>query len=122
MGFAVAHTVTLEGASGHLVDVEVDVSYGQVATTMVGRPDASITEARDRCRSALLNCGHDWPNTKRVTVSLTPADVVKRGSHFDLAIALGVLAATDVLDRSALRHVLLIGELTLDGRLRANGL
>ena len=82
-----SHTVVLQGALGHVVDVQVDVSPGQVGTTLVGRPDASISESRDRCRTAVSNSGFHWPVTKRVTVLLSPADLPKRGSHFDLAIA-----------------------------------
>ena len=67
--------------------------HGLVGTALVGRPDASITEARDRCRAAVMNSGFDWPTTRRVTILLSPADLPKRGPHFDLAIAVAVLAA-----------------------------
>jgi magnesium chelatase family protein len=117
--WATARTVTLLGAVGHVIDVQVDVSQGVVATALVGRPDVAITEARDRCRAAMTNSGHDWPTTRRVTILLSPADLPKRGPHFDLAIALGVLAAHDPrFPRAALDDAVLIGELTLDGRLR----
>jgi magnesium chelatase family protein len=119
MGFATARTVSLAGASGHLVDVQVDLAHGVVATALVGRPDASINEARDRCRAAVANSGFEWPSTRRVTILLSPADLPKRGSHFDLAIAVGVLAAAGKIPRRALDGVVFIGELTLDGRLRA---
>ncbi len=119
MPWATAHTVSLEGATGHVIDVQVDVSHGLVATALVGRPDISISEARDRCRAAVQNCQLDWPVTKRVTILLSPADLPKRGPHFDLAMALGVLSATGVVPKDALDGVVLIGELTLDGRIRA---
>jgi magnesium chelatase family protein len=119
MGVATARTITLAGADGHLVDVEVDLAHGVVATAMVGRPDASINEARDRCRAALTNCGFTWPATRRVTILLSPADLPKRGPHFDLAIAVAVLGAERKVPRSALDKVVFIGELTLEGRLRA---
>jgi magnesium chelatase family protein len=119
MGFATAHTVTLAGASGHLIDVQVDLAQGVVATSLVGRPDASINEARDRCRAAMTNSSFDWPATRRVTILLSPADLPKRGSHFDLAIAVGILAADAKVPRAALLKVVFIGELTLDGRLRS---
>ena len=119
MGFATARTVSLAGASGHLVDVQVDLAHGVVATALVGRPDASINEARDRCRAAVANSGFEWPSTRRVTILLSPADLPKRGSHFDLAIAVGVLAAAGKIPRRALDGVVFVGELTLDGRLRA---
>ena len=93
MPFATAHTVSLHGALGHLIDVQTDVSPGQVGTTLVGRPDASLNEARDRCRMAIINSGLDWPATRRITILLSPADLLKRGTHFDLAIAVSVLAA-----------------------------
>ncbi len=119
MPYATARTVSLTGATGHVVDVQADVAPGLVATAMVGRPDASITEGRDRCRSAVVNSGFAWPTTRRVTILLSPADLPKRGPHFDLAIAVAVLAADDVVPPSRLDGLAFIGELTLDGRLRA---
>ncbi len=89
MGFATARTVSLEGATGHVIDVQVDVSPGLVGTSMVGRPDTSISESRDRCRAAVQNCHLEWPVTKRVTILLSPADLPKHGPHFDLAVAVG---------------------------------
>lgn len=124
MSVATTHTVALQGAVGHVVDVQVDLSYGTIGTALVGRPDISISEARDRCKAAVGNTRFEsdkrhWPNTKRVTVSLSPADLPKRGSHFDLAIALAVLAAADdSIPAASLRDVAMLGELTLDGRLR----
>ena len=118
MPFATAHTVSLHGALGHLIDVQADVSPGQVGTTLVGRPDLSLSEARDRCRMAIINSELGWPATKRITILLSPADLLKRGSHFDLAIAAAVLAADGRLAASMLRDTALIGELTLDGGLR----
>ncbi len=119
MGFATTRTITLSGADGHLVDIQVDLAHGVVATALVGRPDASINEARDRCRAAVTNSGFEWPSTRRVTILLSPADLPKRGSHFDLGIAIGVLAAAGKLPRQSLDGLVLVGELTLDGRLRA---
>jgi magnesium chelatase family protein len=118
MPFATAHTISLQGAVGHLIDVQVDVSQGIVTTSLVGRADASINEARDRCRTAVGNCHLTWPNTRRVTILLSPTDLPKRGPHFDLAIACGVLAASDQVPREELGDTVLIGELTLDGRVR----
>ena len=117
--WASTRTVTLIGAVGHLIDVQVDVSQGVVATSLIGRPDVAINEARDRCRTAVLNSGFDWPSSRRITISLSPADIPKRGSHFDLAIAAGVLAATDDdFPPRVFDGTVLIGELSLDGRLR----
>ena len=79
MAVATARTIALQGATGHLIDVQVDVSQGVVKTAMVGRADASISEARDRCRTAVNNSGFDWPATRRVTILLSPADLPKRG-------------------------------------------
>jgi magnesium chelatase family protein len=119
MGVATARTITLQGASGHVIDVQVDVSQGVVKTAMVGRPDASISEARDRCRAAVTNSGFEWPATRRVTILLSPADLPKRGPHFDLAIAVSTLAAAGKVPVPSLDGVVFVGELTLDGRLRA---
>lgn len=116
---ATTHTVSLQGAIGHVVDVQVDLSDGLVGTSLVGRPDTSITEARDRCRSAVNNSRFTWPNTRRTTILLSPADLPKRGPHFDLAIAVAVLAAADSkFPRRSLEGAAMIGELTLDGRIR----
>jgi magnesium chelatase family protein len=119
MPFATTHTVALSGAVGHLVEVQADVSSGQVATVLVGRPDSALNEARDRCRMAILNSQHDWPATRRTTILLSPADLPKRGTHYDLAIAVAVLGATGVVPSGSLQGVLFIGELTLAGGLRS---
>lgn len=119
MGFATARTISLFGATGHLIDVQVDLAHGVVATALVGRPDASINEARDRCRAAVTNSEFDWPATRRVTILLSPADLPKSGPHFDLSIAVAVLAAAGKVPLPALEKVVFVGELTLDGRLRA---
>ena len=116
---ATTHTVSLQGAVGHVVDVQVDLSDGLIGTALVGRPDTSITEARDRCRAAVRNSRFTWPNTRRTTILLSPADLPKRGPHFDLAIAVAVLAAADQnFPRRSLERTAMIGELTLDGRIR----
>ena len=121
---ATTHTVSLQGTVGHVVDVQVDLAAGVVGTALVGRPDTSINEARDRCKAAVGNTVFDsdkrrWPNTRRVTILLSPTDLPKRGPHFDLAIAVAVLAAADpTIPAAALRGTALVGELTLDGRVR----
>lgn len=119
MPYATTRTVSLDGVVGHVVDVQADITQGLVSTTLVGRPDASVTEARDRCRAALANSGYGWPNTRRVTILLSPAELPKRGPHFDLAIAVAVLSADGKIDPGRLEDVVVVGELTLDGRLRA---
>jgi magnesium chelatase family protein len=117
--WASTRTVSLIGAVGHLIDVQVDIGQGVVATSLIGRPDVAINEARDRCRTAVVNSGFDWPSSRRITISLSPADIPKRGSHFDLAIAAGVVAAGDAkFPKQVLSGAVLIGELSLDGRLR----
>ncbi|GAB3266705.1 YifB family Mg chelatase-like AAA ATPase [Nocardioides dilutus] len=119
MPFATTHCVSLDGATGHLIDVQADVSAGQVATVLVGRPDAALNESRDRCRMAIINSGYDWPNTRRTTILLSPADLPKRGTHFDLAIAVAVLGALDVVPHESLEDTAFVGELTLAGGLRS---
>jgi magnesium chelatase family protein len=118
MPFATTSTVSLNGALGHLIEVQGDVSPGQVGITLVGRPDASLNEAKDRCRMAIINSGLHWPATKRITILLSPADLLKRGTHFDLAITLAVLAADGQVPRESLPGTAFIGELTLAGGLR----
>ena len=86
MAFATAHTVSLHGALGHLIDVQADVSPGVPGTSLVGRPDPALQESRDRVRMAISNSGCAWPATKRVTILLSPADLRKRGTHFDLSM------------------------------------
>jgi magnesium chelatase family protein len=119
MPVATAHAVSLQGALGHLIEVQADVSSGIVGTVVVGRPDPSLHEARDRCRMAVTNSGLTWPATRRVTVLLAPADLPKRGTHFDLAFAVAVLAAADQVPLASLADTVFIGELTLSGGLRA---
>lgn len=119
MGFARAHAVALQGAVGHLVDVQADVSPGQVGTTLVGRADATLNEGRDRVRMAIVNSGLEWPSTRRITVLLSPADLPKTGTHYDLAIAVAVLAAADAVPHGSLDGTVFIGELSLDGGLRS---
>ncbi|MBP1633533.1 MAG: magnesium chelatase, partial [Acidobacteria bacterium] len=100
------------------VHVEVDISFGLPSFTMVGLPDPSVRESRDRVRSAIRNSGFDFPPV-RITVNLAPADVRKAGASFDLPIALGVLAATGVVARREVHDVVLVGELSLDGGIQA---
>ncbi|PVG82662.1 magnesium chelatase [Nocardioides gansuensis] len=120
MAFATAHSIALRGAQGHLIDVQVDLSSGMVGTSVVGRPDATLNEARDRVKMAINNTEpHSWPSTKRVTILLAPADLPKSGTHFDLAMAVAVKAADRKVPVGALEDTVFIGELTLSGQLRA---
>ncbi|ADV66958.1 YifB family Mg chelatase-like AAA ATPase [Deinococcus maricopensis] len=110
-------SVALIGVNAVPVTVEVDVSPGLPAFAIVGLPDQALSEARERVRAAVRNSGLPFP-TARITVNLAPADLRKEGPLFDLPIALGVLAAQDLLPTSALGGVLIAGELALDGSLR----
>jgi magnesium chelatase family protein len=102
------------GVDAYPVHVEVDVGLGLPVFRMVGLPDASVRESRDRVRAAIRNSGFDFP-PHRVTINLAPADVRKAGSAFDLPIALGILAAEGIVRSAELARVVLVGELSLDG-------
>jgi magnesium chelatase family protein len=115
---ACVRTAAVDGIEACPVQVEVDVSFGLPAFTMVGLPDVSVRESRDRVRSAIRNSGFEFP-PHHVTVNLAPADLRKAGSSFDLPIALGVLAATGCVTRRDVDDVLLLGELSLDGGINA---
>ena len=106
------------GVEASPVHVEVDVSYGLPVFAMVGLPDASVRESRDRVRSAIRNSGYEFP-PHRITVNLAPADVRKAGASYDLPIALGILAASGVIERRQVPDVVLLGELSLDGSIQA---
>lgn len=110
-------SAAIVGVAAVPVAVEVDVSDGLPGATIVGLPDATVRESKDRIRSAIRNTQFTWPLT-RVTVNLAPADVRKEGAAFDLPIALGLLAASDQLDPERLDNAIFMGELALDGRLR----
>lgn len=105
------------GIDAYLVEIEVDISAGQPYFTTVGLPDAAVRESRERIKSAIKNCGLEFP-FQNVTVNLAPADVKKEGSGFDLAIALGILGTTGVLLKTNLKDCIFLGELSLDGGLR----
>ncbi|MFT4187604.1 MAG: YifB family Mg chelatase-like AAA ATPase [Aeromicrobium sp.] len=113
-----ALSVTLDGLTGRVIEVEADMVGGIPTTVIVGLPDASVSEARDRCRSAVVNSGAPWPD-QRVTVNLAPSTLPKSGSHYDLAIAMAVLAAQKAVAPETLSGTAFVGELALDGRLRA---
>jgi magnesium chelatase family protein len=110
--------VALVGVDGHLVEVEADLGTGVPSYSLVGLPDTSLTESRDRVRAAMTNSEQHWPATKRVTVNLSPASLPKRGSSFDMAIAAAILAAQGVVPQHAFDDAVLLGELGLDGRVR----
>ncbi|MGW1812046.1 YifB family Mg chelatase-like AAA ATPase [Streptomyces sp. NPDC002125] len=117
MGFARACSVALVGVEGVVVEVQADLEPGVAAFTLVGLPDKSLVESRDRVRAAVVNSGAEWPQ-KKLTVGLSPASVPKGGSGFDLAVASAVLGAAERIDPAAIADVVMIGELGLDGRVR----
>ena len=109
-------TVAFEGIEAKPVDVQVHVLSGQVVFNIVGLPDKAVSEARERVRSALVASGLALPG-KRITVNLAPADLPKEGSHFDLPIALGLMASIGAIPADALGGFVVLGELALDGRI-----
>jgi magnesium chelatase family protein len=114
---AIVRSATINGVQGYPVDVEVHVGSGLPGFTIVGLPDTSCREARDRVRAALQSSGEDWPQRK-ITVNLAPSDLKKSGPSLDVAIAIGILAATDKIDPDVIKRVGFLGELGLDGSLR----
>jgi len=110
-------TFTIDGLQTRQVSVEVDIRPGLPAFTIVGLADASVREARERVRAAIRNSGYEFP-TSRITISLAPADVPKIGPGLDLALACGVLAASEQLAKDLLEDHALFGELALDGGVR----
>ena len=113
-----AHAFTIEGLHARHVTVEVDVRSGLPAFTIVGLADAAVREARERVRAAILNSGFEFP-ARRITANLAPADLPKAGPGLDLALACALLAATGQLPREPLGRMALLGELALDGAVRA---
>jgi magnesium chelatase family protein len=117
MSYARVLCVGLVGVTGHLVEVEADLSQGLPAVVLTGLPDAALHEARDRVRAAVVNSGQSWPN-RRMTVNLLPAALPKQGSGFDVAIAAALLASAGSLPVAPLDGVVVLGELGLDGAVR----
>ncbi|WP_136637008.1 YifB family Mg chelatase-like AAA ATPase [Pseudooceanicola onchidii] len=111
-----SYTVAFEGVEAHPVEVQCAVTLGLPAFAIVGLPDKAVSEARDRVRTALTALHIALPS-KRITVNLSPADLPKEGSHFDLPIALALLAAIDILPKDAVENAVALGELSLDGTL-----
>ncbi len=109
-------TAAVVGLEGHMVDVEVDISSGLPAMTVVGLPDAAVQEAKERVRAAIRNSGFNFP-MKRIVVNLAPADLKKAGPSYDLPIAVGILLSSEQVSTDSSRAIFL-GELSLDGSLR----
>jgi magnesium chelatase family protein len=117
MSLARTHSIALVGVQGHPVEIEADIENGLVGLMLVGLPDTALREARDRIRAAIVNSGEKWPN-RRMTVGLSPASLPKRGSSFDLGIAVAILAADGAIPPARVGDLMFVGELGLDGRLR----
>src|SRR3989338_3579414 len=107
----------ISGLEAYPVTIEVDVSNGLPATIIVGLPDNAVKESKERVRAAIKNSGYKF-SSQRITVNLSPADIKKEGSSFDLAIALGVLAATEQCNPEFLKDFLILGQLSLDGHIQ----
>ena len=112
-----AFSFGLLGIEAYPVEIEVDISRGLPAVTLVGLADTAIRESKERVKSAIKNSGFNWPQ-ERITVNLAPSDIKKEGACFDLAIALGILAASQQLNSERLKDYCVLGELSLDGSLR----
>ena len=117
MALARAWSVALAGVQGTVVEVEADLAPGLPGLTIIGLPDAALSESRDRVRAAVLNSGESWPQ-RRITLGLSPATLPKHGSGFDMSMAVAVLSAAGGLPLHALEGVVFFGELGLDGRVR----
>ena len=105
------------GIDAYIVEVEVDIAQGLPVFATVGLPDGAVKESKERVKSAIKNSGYDFP-PKRITVNLAPADVKKEGAGFDLPIAIGILSALEVVFTKLSDDYLLLGELSLDGRIK----
>ena len=117
MSLAIVYTRARLGIDAPPVTVEVHLSNGLPSLSIVGLPETAVKESKDRVRSALLNSQFEFP-ARRITINLAPADLPKDGSRFDLAIAIGILAASDQVPKDKLEHVEFVGELALSGCLR----
>ncbi|NCO51261.1 MAG: YifB family Mg chelatase-like AAA ATPase [Deltaproteobacteria bacterium] len=108
----------LIGIDAYPVEVEVDIALGLPQFSTVGLPEGAVKESKDRVKSAIKNSGYEFPN-RRITINLAPADIRKEGAAFDLPIAIGLLSAIGLVDAHALKNFVLLGELSLDGRIKA---
>ncbi len=110
------HTCVLQGLDGYIIDLETDLARGLPVFNIVGLPDAAIKESKERVRAAIKNSGYEFP-LNRITINLAPANLRKEGSQMDLAIAVGILASAGLVNINNLRDLVLLGELSLDGKL-----
>ena len=116
---ALVQSLALRGIEGEVITVEVDIAEGLPSFSLLGLPDSALYESKERVRSALINSGFQWPQA-RITVSLTPAWLPKRGSSFDLPIAIAILIAQGKIPAKAVVDRVFLGELSLDGRIRSS--
>ncbi len=107
----------LIGIDAYPVDVEVDIAQGLPQFATVGLPEGAVKESKDRVKSAIKNSGYDFP-ARRITINLAPADIRKDGTTFDLPIAIGILSATGIVNADKLKNYILMGELSLDGKIK----
>jgi magnesium chelatase family protein len=105
------------GIDAYVVEVEVDIAQGLPAFATVGLPEGAVKESKDRVKAAIKNCGYDFP-PRRITVNLAPANIKKEGAAFDLPMAIGILAATEVVQKRRLNQYFILGELSLDGKVK----
>lgn len=105
------------GIDAYVVEVEVDIALGLPAFATVGLPEGAVKESKDRVKAAVKNCGYDFPS-RRITVNLAPADIRKEGAAFDLPMAVGILAATEIVQKGRLNDYFILGELSLDGQVK----
>lgn len=117
MSLGRAFSVAVRGLDGEIVEIEADITSGLPGVHLVGLPDAALQESRDRVRAAVTNCGNDWPQA-RLTLALSPATLPKMGSVYDIALAAAVLSAQRKTPWHRLEKSVLLGELSLDGRVR----
>ena len=122
MSLSIIKSMSLQGLDGVLINVEVDISSGMPSWDVVGLPDASIRESKERVRTAIKNCGFEVLSRKYI-INLSPANIKKEGSMLDLAIAVGILRSMDVIEECKLDDTIIVGELSLDGKInKVNGI
>ena len=119
---SIINSNNLIGIDSFLVKVEIDITRGIPSFSIVGLPGTEVKEARERVKSAIINAGYDFPNS-RIVVNLSPADIKKEGPFFDLPMAIGVLICSENIRPKNMQETVLIGELSLDGKLnKVNGI